>query len=144
MAEGGNVFVLDMGEAVKIVDLAKKMISLSGLELRDEHNLDGDIELAYSGLRPGEKLYEELLIGDNVKGTRHARIMQASEEFLELPDLQHLLDNLKVTLKKAKKEAIKKSLTKIVDGYTPWKEVSEKSSTGKNSNVVDLKLNKSK
>jgi FlaA1/EpsC-like NDP-sugar epimerase len=144
MAEGGNVFVLDMGDSVKIVDLAKKMVSLSGLDLRDEHNLDGDIELAYSGLRPGEKLYEELLIGDNVKGTRHSRIMQASEEFLEMPELQSLLDNLKVTLSKAEKEAIKKSLTTIVDGYTPWKELSKKSTADENSNIIDLNTNKSK
>lgn len=137
MAEGGNVFVLDMGDSVKIVDLAKKMISLSGLDVRDEHNLGGDIELAYNGLRPGEKLYEELLIGDNVKGTKHSRIMQASEEFLTMPKLQKLLDNLKVALVEAEKENIKMSLTTIVDGYTPWKETSTKSGA-EESNVIDL------
>ena len=144
MAEGGNVFVLDMGDSVKIVDLAKKMISLSGLELKDEHNLGGDIELAYSGLRPGEKLYEELLIGDNVKGTRHSRIMQASEEYLDMPDLQELLNNLKVALSEAEKENIKISLTTIVDGYTPWKESSTNAGADGSSNVVDLNVNKGK
>ncbi len=141
MAEGGNVFVLDMGDSVKIVDLAKKMISLSGLDIRDEHNLEGDIELAYSGLRPGEKLYEELLIGDNVKGTKHSRIMQASEEYLTLPKLQERLDNLKIALAEAEKENIKMSLTTIVDGYTPWKESSTQTSTksgAEESNVIDL------
>jgi hypothetical protein len=76
--------VLDMGESVKITDLAKKMISLAGLQLKDKYNANGDIEINYSGLRPGEKLYEELLIGGNVKGTQHPRIMQANEEFIQL------------------------------------------------------------
>lgn len=82
MAQGGEVFVLDMGEPVKIVDLAKRMIHLSGLELRDSNHLSGDIEISFTGLRPGEKLYEELLIADNVVGSEHPKIMRALEGFL--------------------------------------------------------------
>ncbi|MFM7801259.1 MAG: UDP-N-acetylglucosamine 4,6-dehydratase family protein, partial [Limnohabitans sp.] len=81
MAKGGDVFVLDMGEPVRIMDLARRMIELSGLRVKDEKYPDGDIEIEISGLRPGEKLYEELLIGDNPKPTSHSRIMKAHEEF---------------------------------------------------------------
>lgn len=88
MATGGEVFVLDMGEPVKIVDLAKKMIYLSGLTIKDEENPHGDIEIKFTGLRPGEKLYEELLIGDNPVKTDHTRIMKANEKFIELSDLE--------------------------------------------------------
>ncbi len=121
MANGGDVFVLDMGESVKIVDLAKKMVSLAGLQVKDKYNIDGDIEIHYTGLRPGEKLYEELLIGDNVKGTQHPRIMQANEEFIAIAELNLLLDDLEEVLAKDVLEDIKKTLTTIVSGYTPWK-----------------------
>lgn len=94
MAEGGDVFVLDMGESVKIVDLARRMIQLTGLEVKDEENPDGDIEIVYSGLRSGEKLYEELLIGDNVVGTKHPKIMRAQEETLTHQELIALLGEL--------------------------------------------------
>jgi len=77
MGQGGDVFVLDMGAPVKIIELARRMVQLSGLEVRDEPNPEGDIEIRFSGLRPGEKLYEELLIGDNVSGTEHPLIMRA-------------------------------------------------------------------
>ena len=82
MGEGGEVFVLDMGEPVKIVELAKKLIRLSGMALIDANTPDGDIEIKFTGLRPGEKLYEELLIGDNVDTTEHKRILKAKEESL--------------------------------------------------------------
>jgi FlaA1/EpsC-like NDP-sugar epimerase len=82
MAKGDDVFVLDMGQSVKIIDLARRMIELSGLNVKDELNPDGDIEIEITGLRPGEKLYEELLIGDNPKPTSHPRIMKAHEEFI--------------------------------------------------------------
>ena len=78
MGKGGEVFVLDMGESVKIIDLARKMISLAGMSV-SENGLSGDIKIDFTGLRPGEKLYEELLIGDNVTGTDHPRIMRAIE-----------------------------------------------------------------
>ncbi|MDY7116728.1 nucleoside-diphosphate sugar epimerase/dehydratase [Halomonas sp. SSL-5] len=95
MAEGGDVFVLDMGDSVKIVDLARRMIQLTGLEVKDEENPDGDIEVVFSGLRPGEKLYEELLIGDSVVGTQHPKILRAHEEVLPHRELVALLEELR-------------------------------------------------
>ena len=88
MAHGGEVFVLDMGDPVKIVDLAKKMVYLSGLTIKDAENPGGDIEIKYTGLRPGEKLYEELLIGDNPGKTEHERIMKANESFITMGELK--------------------------------------------------------
>ena len=79
MAKGGDVFVLDMGKPIRILDLARKMVKLSGLEIRDNENPNGDIEIKFSGLRPGEKLYEELLIGDNITKTDNSLIMRAKE-----------------------------------------------------------------
>lgn len=110
-----------MGEAVKITDLAKKMTSLAGFQLKDKYNPNGDIEIQYSGLRPGEKFYEELLIGDNIKGTQHPRIMQANEEFIQLDELAVLLHALQKVLSDNVVEEIKQLLTEIVSGYTPWK-----------------------
>ncbi len=97
LGNNGDVFVLDMGESVKIYDLARKMIHLSGLTVKDETNPHGDIEIKITGLRPGEKLYEELLIGDNVSGTNHPRIMTANEIFLTWDKLDPLLNNLKTS-----------------------------------------------
>ena len=94
MGKGGDVFVLDMGEPVRIADLAKKMIRLSGLTKRSLKNPQGDIEILFTGLRPGEKLYEELLIGDNVEGTEHPRIMTANEVHLTWPETHNLLNRL--------------------------------------------------
>jgi FlaA1/EpsC-like NDP-sugar epimerase len=92
MASGGEVFVLDMGQAVKIADLAKKMVYLSGLTIKDETNPDGDIEIRYTGLRPGEKLFEELLIGNNPAKTEHNQIMMANEPLLDYDHLMNQLD----------------------------------------------------
>ena len=94
MGKGGDVFVLDMGEPVKIVSLAQKMIRLSGLTEKDDLNSNGDIEIKFTGLRPGEKLYEELLIGDNVEGSDHPRIMTANEIHLTWPETHNLLNKL--------------------------------------------------
>lgn len=94
MGKGGDVFVLDMGEPVKITDLARKMIHLSGLSEKHGNNPDGEIEISFSGLRPGEKLYEELLIGEDVEGTSHSRIMTANETFLNWPETHNLLHRL--------------------------------------------------
>ncbi len=94
MGKGGDVFVLDMGEPVKITALARKMIHLSGLSERHQQNPNGDIAIEYSGLRPGEKLYEELLVGDNVEGTDHPRIMTANEVHLSWPETHNLLNRL--------------------------------------------------
>ena len=126
MGHGGDVFVLDMGESVKIYDLATKMIGLSGLFVRDDRNPDGDIEINYSGLRPGEKLYEELLIGDNVQETKHSRIMRANEEYISLEKLEDLLGNLRKVLAAANIDDIKVALTTIVSGYTPWENDTQK------------------
>lgn len=94
MGEGGDVFVLDMGEPVKIAELARRMVHLSGLEVKDEQHPRGDIEIRFSGLRPGEKLYEELLIGDGVLDTEHPRILRAQEYHLEPTELQGYLTSL--------------------------------------------------
>ncbi|WP_435103945.1 polysaccharide biosynthesis protein [Arhodomonas sp. AD133] len=91
MGEGGDVFVLDMGEPVKILDLARRMIHLSGLRVRDEDAPDGDIAIEFTGLRPGEKLFEELLIGDNVVPTRHPMIQRAKERYLAWPEMERQL-----------------------------------------------------
>ena len=100
MGEGGEIFVLDMGDPVKILDLAKRMVRLSGLEVRDNSNPEGDIEIVFTGLRDGEKLYEELLIGDNVSSTEHKGIMQASEEYLEWEKVEGLLEQLRASIEK--------------------------------------------
>ena len=94
MGEGGDVFVLDMGEPVKVRDLAVKFIRLSDLEVKDEFNPHGDIEIKCTGLRPGEKLYEELLIGDDVQKTNHKRIMTAQEIMLPWPKLNEIIEQL--------------------------------------------------
>lgn len=94
MAKGGDVFVLDMGKPVRIEDLARRMISLMGLTVRDQQNPDGDIEIVYTGLRPAEKLFEELLIGTNVSGTEHSMIMRATEHHLDWPSVVQILEEL--------------------------------------------------
>jgi FlaA1/EpsC-like NDP-sugar epimerase len=119
MAVGGDVFVLDMGEPVKIMDLAQRMVQLSGLTVRNEHNPAGDIEIAVTGLRPGEKLYEELLIGDNPERTVHPRIMKAHEDYLAWPDLAVQLDTLRSASQAADLVAIKAVLQTCVHGYGP-------------------------
>lgn len=119
MGSSGSVFVLDMGEPVRIVDLAKKMIHLSGLEVRDESNPHGDIEIAYSGLRPGEKLYEELLIGDNVIECAHPRICQAQEDFLPWDEMAALLDQLDDACSHFKIEELRELLLSAPCGYAP-------------------------
>lgn len=94
MADGGEVFVLDMGEPIRIYDLARTMVNLSGLSVRDENDPDGDIEIAEVGLRKGEKLYEELLIGNSPQATQHSRIMRATEPFLDWPALEREIERL--------------------------------------------------
>ena len=119
MAVGGDVFVLDMGEPVRIYDLAVKMVYLSGLLIKDEAHPHGDIEIKVTGLRPGEKLYEELLIGDNPQPTAHPKIMKAHEEFLSWDDLQQELEKLNVALNACDAQLIKTMLKKLVPGYQP-------------------------
>jgi FlaA1/EpsC-like NDP-sugar epimerase len=119
MASGGDVFVLDMGEPVRIMDLAKRMVELSGLGLKDESNPAGDIEIRVTGLRPGEKLYEELLIGDNPLPTHHARIMKAHEDFLPWEQLQPKLQALNQALDINDVPQIRALLKDLVPGYQP-------------------------
>ena len=119
MAKGGEVFVLHMGEPVKIEALARLMIHLSGLEVRDEANPNGDIAIIYTGLRPGEKLYEELLIGANTTGTEHPRIWQSGEPFLSAADLTHELDVLRAAMTARDTQTIQALLMRTVEGYQP-------------------------
>ena len=117
MAEGGEVYVLDMGEPIRIYDLAHTMINLSGLTVRDTENPDGDIEIREIGLRKGEKLYEELLIGNSPRKTSHPRIMQAREEFLEWSKLLPELDRLALVLEQGDRTAALKILCKLVPDF---------------------------
>lgn len=119
MGEGGDVMVLDMGEPIKIVDLAKRMIHLSGFSHKDETNPDGDIEIKFTGLRPGEKLYEELLIGDNTLSTAHPRIMRAAEHALTWEELEPLLHKLEDAIRSEDNDAIKLLLKTTVPEFTP-------------------------
>jgi len=119
MAEGGDVFVLDMGEPVKIADLARHMIRLSGLEVCDDEHPDGEIEIVYTGLRPGEKLYEELMIGEDVSGTEHPKIMRAMEEMLPMLELMKRLDVLRTAMEKGDQPGIRSILLECVKGYKP-------------------------
>ena len=119
MAKGGDVFVLDMGQSVKIMDLARRMVELSGLTVKDEQNPDGDIDIEVTGLRPGEKLYEELLIGDNPKPTSHPRIMKAHEEFIPWPQLVDKLQALEMALQVNDVGVIRLMMTTLVSGFTP-------------------------
>lgn len=117
MAQGGDVFVLDMGEPVKIIDLARRIITLAGLTVRDATNPQGDISIAISGLRPGEKLYEELLTGDNPLSTEHPRIMRAHEAFFSWSELVVNLDALRQAAESEDIHTIKKILSTLVAGY---------------------------
>lgn len=119
MAKGGDVFVLDMGLPVRIIDLARRMVELSGLSVRDEADPDGDIAIEITGLRPGEKLYEELLIGDNPRPTSHPRIMKAHEEFLPWAELEARLQALEVALNLNDVGVIRQMLQQLVAGYVP-------------------------
>ncbi len=119
MAKGGDVFVLDMGQSVRIMDLARRMLELSGLTIRDEANPEGDIEIEITGLRPGEKLYEELLIGDNPKPTSHTQIMKAHENFLLWPILEEKLNALRIALDLNDVRVLRTILEDLVSGYKP-------------------------
>ena len=119
MGQGGDVFVLDMGEPIRIADLAKKMIHLSGLQVKDSTNPDGDIEIEYIGLRSGEKLYEELLIGDNVLETDNPMIMRAQEDTLAWNDLKLLLDKLEKAINSDDQKKLRELLIKAVPEFEP-------------------------
>jgi FlaA1/EpsC-like NDP-sugar epimerase len=119
MARGGEVFVLDMGQPVKIDELARRMIALSGLSVRDERHPDGDIEIEYTGLRPAEKLYEELLIGENVSGTDHPMIMRAFEHTKSWSEVLQLLTDMREALELSDCERARECLARAVGEYCP-------------------------
>lgn len=119
MATGGEVFVLDMGEQVRIDELARSMVRLMGLEVRDAETPDGDIAISYIGLRPGEKLYEELLLGGNATGTEHARILRIDEPALPIEALTSELQTLRAAMDRNDAEAINVVLKRTVEGYDP-------------------------
>jgi len=123
MGQGGDVFVLDMGSPVQIVELAKKMIHLSGLSVRSESNPAGDIAIQFTGLRPGEKLYEELLIGDNVTPTQHPMIMSANEACLPWAEFCDVLDRLLQGLNRDDFEQVRLIMRATVDGYSPREDI---------------------
>ena len=147
MAQGGDVFVLDMGKPVRIQHLAYRMINLMGLTVLDDENPDGDIEIQYVGLRPAEKLYEELLIGDNVSGTGHPRIMRAHEDFIPYEALLPLLERLAAFYESKDRYGARDLLKQVVSGYQPtndiddlvWRESQVQNADAEN-NVVSLNL----
>ena len=132
MATGGDVFVLDMGKPVRIQDLARRMINLAGLTVRDDDNPDGDIEIVYTGLRPAEKLYEELLIGNDVSGTDHPRIMRAIESFIPYSELQTLMDQLSAALDSQDCDRVREILIDAVSGYNPTNGIDDLAWAAKN------------
>ncbi len=147
MGEGGDVFVLEMGESIKIDDLARSMIQLSGLEVCDSDNPDGDITIKYTGLRPGEKLYEELLIGDNVSGTEHPKIMRAAEEKLTWEQLLHYKSEFEIASKSFDTEKIKILLQEVVSGYSAEKDIfdpvwNQRCINDENTGLDNLLINK--
>ena len=144
MAEGGDVFVLDMGKPVRIHDLACRMVNLMGLTVQDDNNPDGDIEIKYIGLRPAEKLYEELLIGANVTGTEHPRILRAHEDYLPAEQLEALLQDLMETSLAQRHEEARQILLKAVKEYKPENRIDDlvwlqkSSQSGSDGTIVDF------
>ena len=125
MAHGGEVFVLDMGEPVKIMDLAKRMITLSGLKIKDQHNPNGDIEIVIAGLRPGEKLYEELIIdGDNIEKTQHPLIMKAKERFYSYDEINNVIKQVSLQNVDSKDTTwLREQFLKYVEGYKKYDQI---------------------
>ena len=136
MGQGGDVFVLDMGQPVKIIDLARRIVELSGMTVQDDMHPDGDIKIAVTGLRPGEKLYEELLIGDNPEPTQHPRIMKAHEDYPSWSHLEKKLNVLSAAINTNDVVAIRNILQETVNGYEPssgvvdWVQLAEKAKIG--------------
>jgi len=123
LSNGGEVFVLDMGEPIRILDLAKRMIALSGLRVKDNSNSSGDIEIAFTGLKPGEKLYEELLIGDSPEKTLHPKIMRARENFLEIHEIEILITDINSSLEKGALTDAINILKSAIKGFNPHHEI---------------------
>jgi FlaA1/EpsC-like NDP-sugar epimerase len=143
MGKGGDVFVLDMGEPVRIVDLARRMVQLMGLSIKDDANADGDIEITYTGLRPAEKLYEELLIGQNVTGTDHPRIMRAMEHHLTWAQTKVILQELAEAADVLDCDRARELLMKAVAEYRPASSIQDlvwlRGQEGSRTNVTELR-----
>ena len=123
MGKKGEIFVLDMGEPIEIIELAKEMIKLSGMSVKNEENPDGEIEIVFTGLRPGEKLYEELLIDNNASSTKHHKIMKAFEENIEWEELQEYIDALNQATKTEDLKKIREIFVNTVAGFTTKSEI---------------------
>jgi FlaA1/EpsC-like NDP-sugar epimerase len=123
MATGGDVYLLEMGDPVKISDLARRMVELSGLTVQDEQNPEGDIAIVTTGLRPGEKLYEELLLNDNPEFTSHPKITRAREHFIDWPELSAKLEDLALIARTGDAKQLKLALGELVPGYRPLETV---------------------
>jgi FlaA1/EpsC-like NDP-sugar epimerase len=136
MGKGGEVFVLDMGKPVRIMDLAERMVKLLGHTIRNEENPEGDIEITVTGLRPGEKLYEELVLGEKITGTGHAMIMQAQEKDIDLMNLLSCLEQMEFACNDGDCPTVKNLLTEVVGEFsgTPINDIVWRSSVG---NLVD-------
>ena len=125
MGSGGEIFVLDMGDPVKIVELAKKMIRLSGMELKNEDNPNGDVEIIFTGLRPGEKLFEELIIGENSSETEHKQIMRASEDGLSWPEIDQYLKEIEIAQLRLDHQKLREIFHQTVSGYKPKEDIQD-------------------
>jgi FlaA1/EpsC-like NDP-sugar epimerase len=149
MAQGGEVFVLDMGEPVRIVDLARRMIHLMGMSVRDESNPDGDIEIAFTGLRPAEKLYEELLIGGSVTGTEHPMIMRAVEPYLPWQQISVILDQMHAAVEACDCEKARGLLMSTVREYRPAADIQDllwqrRQAEKERANVTELRMHRAR
>ena len=123
MGQGGDLFVLDMGEPVQILELAKRLISLSGKEVKNEENPEGDIEIIFTGLRPGEKLFEELLIGDDVRDTQHRQIFKANEEYISWEEVEEYLIEIKEASSSSDHIKLRNIFQQTVTGFKPEKDI---------------------
>ena len=123
MGQGGDLFVLDMGEPVQILELAKRLISLSGKEVKNEENPEGDIEIIFTGLRPGEKLFEELLIGDDVRDTQHRQIFKANEEYISWKEVEEYLIEIKEASSSSDHIKLRNIFQQTVSGFEPEKDI---------------------
>jgi hypothetical protein len=140
MGQGGEVFVLNMGEPVRIADFARRMVEMSGLSVRDNSNPDGDIEIVEIGLRPGEKLYEELLIGDDMQATQHPRIFKASEPFLTYRRFMQSFARLERGLAEANARAVIAVLQEMVAEFTPSGDLADRAALEGGDGLRDAQL----
>ena len=142
MGSGGDVFVLDMGKPVRIQDLAYRMVNLMGLTVQDEDNPDGDIPIEYIGLRPAEKLYEDLLIGSDVTGTEHPRILRADERSLPFETLSIFVGELQDAAAELDYDRARELLSSVVEEYNPTNGIDDLVWLSKNDGAVDAKSDK--